>query len=131
MKKKHLLKQLIFIYIFYSNPTNENIKKFIAGKVWQQKLEKYLKASNYTKLKKILSTFKSLEIFVAESLKIHVEYLIAVRNQKKPSYAEEVLSKIKELDQLTFQLSIPSASCHNYVNELDLNQNDIEMFSED
>ena len=57
--------------------------------------------------------------------------MIAVRNQKKPSYAEEVLLKIKELDQLTFQLSIPSASRRNYVNELDLNQNDIEMFSED
>ena len=59
------------------------------------------------------------------------QYLIAIRNQKKPSYAKEVLSKIKELDQLTFQLSIPSASRRNYVNELDLNQNDIEMFSED
>ncbi|GES93150.1 hypothetical protein GLOIN_2v1571258 [Rhizophagus clarus] len=114
-----------------NNPTNENIKQFIAGKVWKQKLSEYLDASNYTEFKRSSSSLKSLEIFVAESLRIHVEFLIAVQNKKKPSYSEDVLSKIKKLDQHTFQLSIPSASRRNYVNELIINQIDIDMLSED
>ncbi|GET02675.1 hypothetical protein GLOIN_2v1571258 [Rhizophagus clarus] len=114
-----------------NNPTNENIKQFIAGKVWKQKLSKYLDVSNYTEFKRSSSSLKSLEIFVAESLRIHVEFLIAVQNKKKLSYSEDVLSKIKKLDQHTFQLSIPSASRCNYVNELIINQIDIDMLSED
>ena len=71
---------------------------------------------------------ESLENFVAESLKIHVDYLIAVQNKKATSLKENVLLKIKKLDWLTFQLSIPSASRHNYVNELQI---DIDLLSED
>ncbi|PKY39813.1 hypothetical protein RhiirA4_453073 [Rhizophagus irregularis] len=114
-----------------NNPTNENIKQFVAGKVWRQKLSKYLDASNYTEFKRSPSSLKSLETFVAESLRIHVEYLIAVQNKKKPSYNEDVLLKIKKLDQLTFQLFIPSASRRNYVNELIINQIDIDVLSDD
>ncbi|CAB4380386.1 unnamed protein product [Rhizophagus irregularis] len=106
-------------------------QEFIAGKVWQQKLSKYLDASNYSEFKKFPASLKSLEAFVAESLKIHVRYLIAVNNQRKPSYAEDVLAKIKELDKLTFQLSTPSASRRNYANELDLNQTSTEISSDD
>ncbi|CAB4427208.1 unnamed protein product [Rhizophagus irregularis] len=73
-----------------NNPTNENIKQFVAGKVWRQKLSKYLDASNYTEFKRSPSSLKSLETFVAESLRIHVEYLIAVQNKKKPSYNEDM-----------------------------------------
>ena len=36
------------------------------------------------------------------------------------SYNENVLLKIKNLDRLTFQLSIPSASRRNYVNVLNI-----------
>ncbi|RIB10081.1 hypothetical protein C2G38_2207105 [Gigaspora rosea] len=78
------------------DPTYENIEQFIVG--------------------------KSLENFIAESLKIHVDYQIAINNQEKPSYSEDVLEKIKRLDQLTLHLTIPSASRRNCVNELDLNQ---------
>ncbi|CAG8849968.1 41731_t:CDS:2, partial [Gigaspora margarita] len=104
---------------------------FIFGKVWRQKLSKYLDASDFSEFKKSSFSLKSLENFVAESLKIHVEYLVAVRNQEKPSYSEDVLAKIKKLDQLTIHLTIPSASQHNYVNELDLSQTSIELSSDD
>lgn len=57
---------------------------------------------------------------MAESLKIHVEYLIAIQDRKAKSYNENVLLKIKNLDRLTFQLSIPSSSRRNYVNELNI-----------
>ncbi|RIB10085.1 hypothetical protein C2G38_2207111 [Gigaspora rosea] len=77
------------------DPTYENIEQFIVG--------------------------KSLENFIAESLKIHVDYQIAINNQEKPSYSEDALEKIKRLDQLTLHLTIPSASRRNCVNELDLN----------
>ena len=93
-----------------------------------QKLSKYLVASNYTEFKKDLSSLQSLENFVAESLKIHVDYLIAVQNKKTTSFKENVLFEIKKLDRLTFQLFIPSASRRNYVNELQI---DIDLLSED
>ncbi|CAG8542092.1 5145_t:CDS:1, partial [Racocetra fulgida] len=108
------------------NLTDNNIEQFIAGKVWRLKLSKYLDASDFSEFKKSQSSLKSLENFITESLKIHVEYLIAIRNQEKPSYSEDVLAKIKKPDQLTLHLNIPSASRRNYVNELDLNQMSIE-----
>ncbi|CAG8838150.1 17450_t:CDS:2, partial [Cetraspora pellucida] len=90
---------------------------------------KYLDASDFSEFKKS-SSLKSLESFVAESLKIHVEYQIAVRNKEKPSYSEDVLAKIKKLDQLTIQVTIPSASQRNYINELDLSQTNEELSSD-
>ncbi|CAG8846486.1 14006_t:CDS:1, partial [Gigaspora margarita] len=51
---------------------------------------------------------------------------VAVRNKERPSYSENVLTKIKKLDQLTLHITIPSASQRNCANELDLNQIDIE-----
>ncbi|KAF0450514.1 hypothetical protein F8M41_002166 [Gigaspora margarita] len=92
------------------DPTDENIEQFILGKVWRQKFSKYLDASDFSEFKKSSSSLKSLENFVAESLKIHVEYL---------------------LDQLTIHLTILSASRRNYVNELDLSQTSIELSSDD
>ncbi|CAG8803543.1 10266_t:CDS:1, partial [Cetraspora pellucida] len=65
---------------------------------------------DFSEFKKSLSLLKSLKNFVAENLKIHIKYLIAVRNQEKPSYNENVLARIKILDQLTIHLNIPSAS---------------------
>ena len=56
---------------------------------------------------------------------------MAVQDQKNPSYCEDVLAEIKKLDQLTYRLSIPSASRRNYVNELDLNEISVEISSED
>ncbi|CAG8455770.1 11560_t:CDS:2 [Gigaspora rosea] len=69
-------------------------------------------ASDFTEFKKSPFSHKSLESFIAECLNIYVKYLIAVRNKGKPA-------NIKALDQLTFLLIIPSASRHNYANELD------------
>ena len=126
----YYIKKLKFI-LFYSNPTNENIKQFVSGKIWKKKLSKYLEASDYSEFEKFPSSLKSLELFVAESLRIHVEHLIAIHNKKNPSYCENVLEKIKKLDHLTLQLFIPSTSRRNYVNELELNQNNIEISSED
>ncbi|CAG8765042.1 4279_t:CDS:2, partial [Gigaspora rosea] len=111
---------------FKFDPTYENIEQFIVGKVWRQKLSKFLEASDFSELKRSQSSLKSLENFIAESLKIHVDYQIAINNQEKPSYSEDVLEKIKRLDQLTLHLTIPSASRRNCVNELDLNQMSIE-----
>ncbi|CAG8607274.1 17280_t:CDS:2 [Cetraspora pellucida] len=99
---------------------NYHIKNFVGDIVWKQKLNRFLDATNYSEFKKSIS-FKSLKIFVIESLKIHAAYLIAIRNQEQPSYQEEVLDKIKSLDRLTTNIFIPSASGYNYVNELDLN----------
>ena len=87
---------------------------------------KSLDTSNYIEFKRF--SLKSLEIFVAKSLKIHVEYLIMIQNQKATSYYENVLLEIKKLDRLTFQLSIPPASQRNYVNKLKI---DIDLLSED
>ena len=64
-------------------------------------------------------------------MKIHIEYLIAIHNRKKSSYSEDVLAKIKKLDQLTFKLSIPSASRRNYANELDIDQENVEDGDDD
>jgi hypothetical protein len=134
----YIINKLVIIFIrcklnfFFSKPTSENIKQFVAGKVWQQKLKKYLDASDYLEFKKCSSSLKSLENFVAESLKVHIEYLIAIRNKKKPTYSENVLEKIKKLDRLTFELSIPSASRRNYANELDLtDQINVDIMSSD
>ncbi|RIA99928.1 hypothetical protein C2G38_2236511 [Gigaspora rosea] len=88
--------------------------------------DKYLEASDFSEFKKSQSSLKSLENFIAESLKIHVDYQIAVHNKEKPSYSENVLTKIKKLDQLILHITIPSASQRNCANELDLNQIDIE-----
>ncbi|RIA99834.1 hypothetical protein C2G38_2237390 [Gigaspora rosea] len=65
-----------------SDPTDENIEQFIAGKVWRQKLSNYLEANDFSEFKKSQSSLKSLENFIAESLKIHVDYQIAVRNKE-------------------------------------------------
>jgi len=102
-------------------------RKKISGSLFLVKSgSKSLDTSNYTEFK--IFPLKSLEIFIAESLKIHVKYLIIIQNQKATSYYENVLLKIKKLDRLTFQLSIPPASQHNYVNELKI---DIDLLSED
>src|SRR2546423_13644116 len=132
----------IFLYLFinqdfnnfillYSDLTDKNIRLFVAGKVWQKILSKYLDASNYSEFKKFPLSLKSLETFIAESLKIHIEYLIAIHNRKKSSYSEDVLAKIKKLDQLTFKLSIPSASRQNHANELDIDQENVEDGDDD
>ncbi|KAF0512884.1 hypothetical protein F8M41_017873 [Gigaspora margarita] len=92
------------------DPTDENIEQFIFGKVWCQKLSKYLDASDFSAFKKSSSSLKSLKNCVAKSLKIHVEYLVAVHNQENLSYSEDVLAKIKKLDQLTIHLTNPLAS---------------------
>ncbi|CAG8445017.1 13977_t:CDS:2 [Cetraspora pellucida] len=93
--------------MYCSDLTDENIKQFIAGKVWGQKLSKYLEASDFSEFKKSQSSLKSLENFIAESLKIYVDYQIA-------------------LDQLTLHITIPSTSQRNCANELDFNQIDAE-----
>ncbi|CAG8800696.1 6192_t:CDS:2 [Cetraspora pellucida] len=91
---------------------------------------KYLDASDFSEFKMSPFSLKSLENFVAESLKIHIKYLVAVRNLEKPSYSENVLVKIKTLNQLTFHLTIPSASQYNYANEIDINQASTELSSD-
>ncbi|CAG8790322.1 12349_t:CDS:2 [Dentiscutata erythropus] len=108
------------------DPTDENIEQFVAGKVWQQKLSKYLEASNFSEFKKSQSLLKSLENFIAKSLKIHVDYQVVVHNKEKLFYSKNILTKIKKLNQLTLYIIIPLASQRNCVNELDLNQIDIE-----
>ncbi|CAG8829695.1 34171_t:CDS:2 [Gigaspora margarita] len=108
-----------------SDPTDEDVKKFVAGDVWQHKFNRFLEVTNYAEFKKSTS-FKSLKIFVIESLKIHIKYLIAIRNHEKPSYQDDVLDKIKLLNRLTTHISIPTANNYNYVNELDLGNNNNE-----
>ncbi|CAG8472557.1 9798_t:CDS:2 [Racocetra fulgida] len=114
----YVLSFLCRILLF--DPTDDDVKKFVGDGVWKQKLNRFLDASDYCEFQKSTS-LKSLKTFVIESLKIHIAYLIAIRNQKKPSYHEEVLHKIKLLDRLTAHMTIPAANGYNYANELDLN----------
>ena len=53
---------------------------------------------------------KALETFVAASLKIHVEYLVAESNGENPDYTSMVLNCIKELDNITIDFTFPAAS---------------------
>ncbi|CAG8790780.1 18679_t:CDS:2, partial [Racocetra persica] len=48
------------------DPTDSNIEKFVAGKVWRLKLSKYLDASDFSEFKKSQSSLKSLENFITE-----------------------------------------------------------------
>ncbi|CAG8804862.1 1726_t:CDS:1, partial [Dentiscutata erythropus] len=59
------------------DPINKNIEQFITSRVWRQKLSKYLEASDFSEFKKSQSSLKSLENFIAKSLKIHIDFQIA------------------------------------------------------
>ncbi|CAG8653184.1 3208_t:CDS:2, partial [Scutellospora calospora] len=50
-----------------------------------------------------------LKTFVAKSLQIHIEYLIAESNRESPNYTSIVLNHIKELDNITINFTFPAA----------------------
>ena len=65
---------------------------------------------------------KALETFVAASLKIHVGYLVAESNGENSNYTSMVLNRIKELDNITIDISFPATSHFQYANQLELKE---------
>lgn len=63
-----------------------------------------------------------LKTFVAKSLQIHIEYLIAEFNEERPNYTSMVLNRIKDLDNITINFTFPAASYYQYANQLELKE---------
>ncbi|CAG8789490.1 15201_t:CDS:1, partial [Racocetra fulgida] len=68
------------------------------------------------------SEVKALINFVAKSLKIHIEYLIADSRGENPDYTSMVLNHVKELDYITIILTFLAASHFQYANQLELKE---------
>ncbi|CAG8533750.1 15123_t:CDS:2 [Racocetra fulgida] len=104
------------------NPSDHDIKKFISGSVWERPLKKHIDALDYDIFKNRQSEAKSLENFIAASLKIHVEFLIAESKGEDPDYNSMVLNRIKELDNITINFQFSAASHLQYANQLELKE---------
>ena len=76
---------------------------------------------DYDAFKNYQPGIKALTTFVAMSLKIHVRYLIAESNGDNPSYPM-VLDRVKELDNITIDITFPAASHIQYANQLELSE---------
>ena len=50
------------------------------------------------------------------SLKIHIGYLVAESKGENPDYTSIVLNRIKELDNITIDITFPTASYFQYAN---------------
>src|SRR5438046_1119841 len=98
------------IILNYSNPSNLDIEEFIAGTVWERPLKKHLDILDYDAFKNYQLGVKALKSFVAMSLKIHVRYLVAESKGENPDYTSMVLNRIKELDNITIDITFPAAS---------------------
>ena len=69
------------------------------------------------------STFFKLRLTsLAMSLKIHVGYLVAESKGENPDYTSIVLNRIKELDNITIDITFPAASHLQYANQLELSE---------
>lgn len=77
---------------------------------------------DYDIFKNQQSGAKALEAFVARSLKIHVEYLIAESKGEDPDYTSTVLNRIKRSDNITINVTFPAASHFQYANQLELKE---------
>ncbi|CAG8745016.1 17567_t:CDS:2, partial [Racocetra fulgida] len=105
-----------------STPSNRDIEEFIAGTVWEKPLKKHIDVLDYDVFKNQQLGVKALETFVARSLKIHMEYLIAESKGEDSDYISMVLNRIKGLDDITINITFPAASCFQYANRLKLKE---------
>ena len=110
------------IKIIYSNPTDHDVKEFVAGNVWEKPLKKYMDIIDYDIFKNQRLEMNALVTFVATSLKIHVIYLIAESKGENPDYNSTVLNRIKELDNITIDMTFPATSQLQHANQLDLKE---------
>ena len=110
------------IKLNYSNPSKHDIEEFVAGTVWERPLKKYIDVLDYDIFKTNQLGMKALETFIATSLKIHIEYLIAESKGENPDYTSMVLNRIKELDNITIDFTFPAASHFQYANQLELQE---------
>ncbi|RIB26741.1 hypothetical protein C2G38_2264691 [Gigaspora rosea] len=108
--------------ILHSNPSNRDIEEFIAGAVWEKPLKKHIDILDYDVFKNQQSSVKVLKTFIAKSLKIHLEYLIAESKGEDPDYNSMVLNRIKGLDNITINTTFPAASHLQYANQLELKE---------
>ncbi|KAF0511009.1 hypothetical protein F8M41_018355 [Gigaspora margarita] len=116
---------LIIIWLIkpnYSNLSNHDIEEFIASAMWERPLKKRINALDYDIFKNQRSGVKALEALVARSLKIHVEYLILESKEEDSDYTSTVLNHIKRLDNITINATFLAASCFQYANQLDFNE---------
>ncbi|CAG8800388.1 23937_t:CDS:2, partial [Gigaspora rosea] len=95
--------------ILHSNPSNRDIEEFIAGAVWEKPLKKHIDILDYDVFKNQQSSVKVLKTFIAKSLKIHLEYLIAESKGEDPNYNSMVLNCIKGLDNIPINTTFPAA----------------------
>ncbi|RIB09159.1 hypothetical protein C2G38_2044549 [Gigaspora rosea] len=108
--------------ILHSNPSNRDIEEFIAGAVWEKPLKKHIDILDYDVFKNQQSSVKVLKTFIAKSLKIHLEYLIAESKGEDPDYNSMVLNRIKGLDNITINTTFLAASHLQYANQLELKE---------
>ncbi|RIA99925.1 hypothetical protein C2G38_2052003, partial [Gigaspora rosea] len=80
------------------------------------------KLANHLIRKKRQSSVKVLKTFIAKSLKIHLEYLIAESKGEDPDYNSMVLNRIKGLDNITINTTFLAASHLQYANQLELKE---------
>lgn len=90
--------------------------------MWEKPLKKHIDILDYDIFKNHKLGMKALETFVAKSLKIHVGYLIAESKGENPDYTSMVLNRIKELDNITIDITFPAASQLQYANQLELRE---------
>ncbi|CAG8497303.1 18326_t:CDS:2 [Racocetra fulgida] len=109
------------------NLSNHDIEEFIIVAVWEKLLKKHIDILDYDTFKNQQSVVKALETFVARSLKIHVEYLIAESNRKDSNYTSMVLNRIKGLDNITINITFPVAK---YSNQQSYHENSDQEYSD-
>ncbi|CAG8518237.1 4529_t:CDS:2 [Dentiscutata erythropus] len=84
-------------------------------------LKKHIDALDFDAFKSRQPEVKSLENFIAASIKIHVEFLIA-ESKEDPDYNSIVLNRIKELNNTTTNFKFPAASHLQHANQLELKE---------
>jgi len=86
-------------------PTETEIEEFLSQEVVEQILNRYLKGTDQSKLKKC-GTMEQLMLFVREAFKIH--------------YTKYNTKAIKKLDEITMKCKVPSRSGKNIASRFSL-----------
>ncbi|CAG8640864.1 28602_t:CDS:2 [Dentiscutata erythropus] len=92
------------------NPSDYDIEVFISGTVWKKPLKKHINILDYDMFQDCQFKIKALKTFIAKSLEIHIEYLIADSNKEDSDYSSIVLDCIKELDNITIDFTFSATS---------------------
>ncbi|CAG8446702.1 11875_t:CDS:2, partial [Scutellospora calospora] len=95
---------------FFQDETQLLQCKLINLKKKKKPLKQYIDIFDYNSFQDNQVEVNVLKTFVAKSLQIHVEYLIAESNGKSPNYTSIVLNCIKELDNITINFTFLAAT---------------------